>query len=90
VTPRKAPAQILPADYAVVHVAAFQALERGDATEHQQKVALAWLIEQAAGYYDISFSPESDRLTSFAEGRRFVGSQVVKLLRIDRSKMEKE
>lgn len=89
-TARKAPAQILPANYGPAEAAAIQALNRGDATEHQQRIALKWIIEGAAATYDTSFSPDSDRLTSFAEGRRFVGSQVVKLLKIDVSKLKKD
>lgn len=70
-------------------VEAFQALQRGDCPPHLQKRALDWLISKAAGTYDLSFAPGDDRLTSFAEGRRFVGLQVVKLLALDTNKVRK-
>lgn len=86
---RKAPAQFVPADYGPADAASFQALQRGDATPEQQKRALDWLIVQAAGTYDVSFHPESERLSAFAEGRRFVGLQIVKLLKLNPSKLTK-
>lgn len=61
---------------------ALKALARGDADAGQQQRALKWIIESAAGTYDLSFRPDPHQ-TAFAEGRRFVGLQVVKLLKID-------
>ncbi len=58
---------------------AIHALARGEADPHQQKLALDWIIERACATYDQSYRPESERETVFAEGRRFVGLQVVKL-----------
>lgn len=65
-------------------VAAVQALERGNASPDQQKRALRWIIEKGAGTYDLSYRPgtEGQRDTDFAEGRRFVGLQLVKLLKL--------
>lgn len=64
--------------------AAVQALQRGNATPEQQKRALAWLINQGCATYDLSYRPgeEGRRDTDFAEGRRFVGLQLVKLLNV--------
>ena len=63
--------------------AAIQAIAKGQASADQQKRALTWIIEKAAGTYDMSFRPGPDsRDTDFAEGRRFVGLQVVKLIHI--------
>lgn len=78
-----------PAPYEVAHVAAFQALQRGDATSHQQQLAVKWLIERAAGTYEHHYYP-SDRDTAFALGRRFVGQQVVKLLALNLSTLRRE
>ena len=75
----------LPARYEPHDVVAFQALARGTANGEQQKRCLAWIIEQAADTYGMSFRPggaEGDRDTVFAEGRRFVGNQVVKMLKL--------
>jgi hypothetical protein len=75
----------LPAEWEPADVSAVQALARGDATEEQQKRALDWIINSACGTYEVSYRPggqEGERDTCFAEGRRFVGSQIVKALKI--------
>lgn len=71
---------ITPPDWTSADVYAMRALRTGTASEAQQKRALDWIIQLAARTYDVSYSPASDRDTSFAEGRRFVGLQIVKLL----------
>lgn len=76
----------IPPPYELADASAFQALQRGDASDEQQRRALKWLIEKAAGAYEFNFYP-SDRETSFALGRCFVGQQVVKLLRLDLATM---
>lgn len=78
-----------PAPYEVAEAASFQALQRGDASPHQQQLALKWLIERAAGTYEHHYYP-SDRDTAFALGRRFVGQQVVKLLTLNLSTLRRE
>lgn len=83
----KLPPQMQPPEWEPADVEAFQALQRGDCPPHLQKRALEWLIRKAAATYELSFSPGDDRLTSFAEGRRFVGLQVVKMLSLDTNKM---
>lgn len=88
-TAKKAPAQLQPPDYEPADAYAFQALARGDASPELQKRALRWLIEKAAASYDLSFSHENHSLTDFAEGRRFVGLQVIKLLQIDTNKLSR-
>lgn len=65
---------------------------RGGASEDQQKRALDWIINVGAGTYDMSYRPggeEGNRDTVFAEGRRFVGSQIVKLSKLNLSRMTK-
>lgn len=75
-------AALAPAAWTPAVAYALKALAAGNANEGQQRRALDWIIQQAAKTYDVSFSPVSDRETSFAEGRRFVGLQVVKLLNL--------
>lgn len=83
-------APYMPAEYDVADVSAFQALERGEANDEQQKRALNWIIVHCSRMYDFHFYP-NDRDTSFALGRAFVGQQVVKLLRLNnRALMRKE
>ena len=79
----------IPPPYELADVSAIKALQRGDASEHQQQRALKWIIEQAAGTYQMNFYP-TDRETSFALGREFVGQQVVKLLHLDLSALAKK
>lgn len=71
-----------PFDWEPADVAAIQALSRGEATPDQQKRALDWIIT-SAGTYDLSYRPSSDRDTAFAEGRRFVGLQIVTKLKLN-------
>lgn len=63
-------------------ISAAQALQRGEATAAQQQQFIQWVINEAAATYGVSFQLEGDRETAFAEGRRFVGLQVVKLLKL--------
>lgn len=71
----------LPARYDLHLVNAMLALQSGVANEGQQKAALDWIITQASNYYDLSYRPGDPTATSFHEGRRFVGAQIVKMLR---------
>lgn len=66
---------------------AIKALANGDATPEQQKRALDWIIHNAGATYDVSYRSDrdgGDRETSFAEGRRFVGLQIVKFVNMPR------
>ena len=74
-----------PPDWELPDACAMQALERGDASADQQRRVLKWIIEQASGTYAMSYRPgeSGDRDTAFAEGRRFVGLQIVKLLKLN-------
>lgn len=71
-----------PARHELPDAAAIKALQSGTATADQQQRALKWIIEEACRTYDLSFRPQSSRETDFAEGRRFVGLEIVKLLNI--------
>jgi hypothetical protein len=86
--PTLAAGPFIPAPYEVLHVAAFQALQRGDASAHQQQEALKWLIERAAGTYEAHYY-QSERDTAFALGKAYVGQTVVKLLKLDLSKLRR-
>lgn len=63
-------------------VAAIQALERGSANPHQQKLAIAWIINKCCNTYDLSYRPGRQGETDFAEGRRFVGLQLVRTINL--------
>lgn len=65
-------------------VIAIKAVAEGDATPEQQKRAINAIILQVACADEISFSPDhrgGARETDFAEGKRFVGFQLRKLIR---------
>ena len=79
------PVLIEPAD-----ATAIQALVDGRADSHQQKRAIDWIIKIAAGTYDQSYRPDSDRDTAFAEGRRFVGLTIVKATILNASRMRRD
>lgn len=72
-----------PATYEKGDAVAMQALLRGDATKDQQKRALDWIIGQAARTHDMTYFSESDRDSAFAEGKRFVGNQIIKMLKLN-------
>lgn len=83
----------LPAPYDKKVVWSLQALARGEADEHAQKRALKWIIEECAKTYDLSYRPGGEdgrRDTDFAEGRRFVGMQIVKMLKLPLATIKEE
>lgn len=72
-------------DYNPEVIYAIRALFNGEALPHQQKMAWEWIMYVTAagdGYQDLSFRPGSDgvRATDFAEGKRWVGLQLRKML----------
>jgi hypothetical protein len=71
-----------PAPYEEADVYAIKALAAGVANEGQQQRALGWIVNTLCGTYDLSYRPDSDRNTAFAEGKRHVGNQLVKLTKI--------
>lgn len=73
----------VPAPYELADASAIQALQRGDASPDQQRRALDYVINNLCANYDLSYRPDSDRDTAFAEGKRFVGLQIVKMLKLN-------
>ena len=80
-----------PAAWEIPDAGAIQALQRGDATPDQQKRALTFIVNVLAGTYDGSFrpGPDGERVTAFAEGKRHVGLQIVKLANLSLSAFKK-
>lgn len=73
-----------PAPYDKDTLMAIRACIEGKANEGQQKLAMDWIITRAANYYDLSYragGEDGRRASDFHEGRRFVGSQIVKMTR---------
>lgn len=59
---------------------AIKSLYRGDASEYQQRQALATIIDKLCKTHDLSFMPESFSETSFLNGRAFVGKKILKII----------
>lgn len=78
-----------PVSYSEKEVRYIQALARGDATPEQQRGALDWIINSVCGTYDLPYYPESIRDSDFAQGKRFVGLQLVKMLKIISGNLDK-
>ncbi len=71
-----------PAPYDKHDLIAIRACVSGSANESQQKRAMDWIITKASNLYDMSYRDQADggtTATAFHEGRRFVGSQIVKM-----------
>lgn len=81
-----------PAVWEIPDAAAIQALQRGDASADQQQRALKFIVNTLAGTYDGSFraGADGDRVSAFAEGKRHVGLQIVKLANISLAAFKKQ
>lgn len=96
-TPKKPPAlktaaplgarEVNPAPLAVA--AAFKALHTGEASAHQQQIALQWLVREACGKAHFPYHGEATHDTAFALGRMFVGDLVVGLFNADLSALRR-
>lgn len=74
-----------PAPYDQFDLAAVRAVSQGTASDDQQKRAFNWIVATCAGVKDLPWHPggaEGARATDFANGKRFVGLQIVKLATI--------
>ena len=75
-----------PPDYDDDVVMAVRGLATGTASDQQQKLFWTWLMYVTAAseeFQDLSYRPGEMgiRATDFAEGKRFVGQQIRKMLR---------
>jgi hypothetical protein len=77
------PAVYQPPAYEKADVTALLALAQGTANEFQQRRIIELLVNRVCETYGVSYRPgglEGDRDSAFAEGKRFVGLQIVKLI----------
>ena len=75
-----------PPDWEIADAAALQAIAHGRATDVQQRRGYEFLVKTLCGTYDLAYRPgglEGERDTTFAEGRRFVGLQLVKFANLN-------
>lgn len=61
---------------------AIKSLAAGNANEGQQKNALKWIIEDLCETYGMSYRPGSVRDSDFAEGKRHIGNQLVRQVKL--------
>ena len=61
-------------------VASIQAVATGTANDSQQKKAMEYIVFQLCDLHGLSYRPNSQRDTDFAEGKKFVGLQISKFI----------
>jgi hypothetical protein len=75
-----------PAVWEEADMMAIRAMAAGKANDGQQKRALNFMIHKLCVTHDLSFRPGGEdgrRASDFAEGRRFPGLQLLKMLFIE-------
>lgn len=83
----------VPPKYEIHDAVAIQAVAAGTANADQQRAAMHFIIESLAGAYNMTYCPGGDegrRDSDFAEGRRFVGLQLVKLIKLNISLLRRK
>lgn len=69
---------------------ALQALEKGDANGHQQKLALKYIITEISAVYQAGFVPGEPDQGVFLAGRAFIGQQLFKYLNFDPTQLKEK
>lgn len=85
-TIKKAPVPV--PEWEIADAYALQAVSRGEATPEQQKRAITWIVNNACVTYDFCTTPDIERLCAIFDGRRFAGTQIVKLVNLNISKFK--
>ena len=83
-TPTAAP--WLPFKYEDGDIGTIKAWSLGEASPEQQRDAFRLVVERICGTYDMSYRPDSQRDSDFAEGKRHVGNSIIKLTKMKVSK----
>lgn len=73
---------VLPARVTQEQCWALKGLQGGDADGGQQTLALNWILYELTRIQDISYRPDSERDTAFAEGKRYCGIEIIRLLKM--------
>lgn len=81
------PSVFLPADFTPADIRAIRAVAAGTATPEQQQRAFNWILYNAADTYGLEYRTDQ-RDHAFASGRRWVGLQLVKMLKVPLSAVE--
>jgi hypothetical protein len=69
---------------------ALRALYRGEATDEQQRLALALIVNKFARTHDLLICPGSPEGTGVMNGRAFVGMRILKYINLPVGKIENE
>lgn len=85
---RKSPVT-LPANSPILPVHAHQeivwslkGIQGGDADAGQQTMALNWILHELTRVLDLSYRPDSARDSDVAEGKRYCGLEIIRLLKM--------
>jgi hypothetical protein len=78
-----------PVPYDKDDVYALKSLATGTANEGQQKHAIKYIVEAIAATYDETYFSDSERNSAYAQGRRFVGLSIVKLINLPLGALER-
>lgn len=66
---------------------AFKRLAEGEASSHQQKIALMYLVNVLSRPHDFTFVPGSVEESAFLAGRAFVGQKLLKMVKVPIGKL---
>lgn len=86
---KKRPEPWKPSEYDYKVVLACKAIAKGEANAEQQQMVANWLINNVAGTYDEPYYENSDRNTTYALGKAYVGRQLVKMINYPNEAMDK-
>lgn len=91
---KRAPYQVWKsAPFTLADAKSLQALAQGIADEDQQKRALRWVVNNAGIINRSTYQPgglDGERDSIFAQGRRFVGIQVMRLITTNLEELKKD
>ena len=69
---------------------AIKALYKGEANEHQQRLALKVIVNDFSRAHDLCYIPDSQDQSAFVSGRAFVGQKILKYINIPVGKLPEE
>jgi hypothetical protein len=73
-----------------LEIEAIKALNKGEATEHQQRLALSTICNKFSRSQDGLYIPGTFDETAFLNGRAFVGQKILKIINLPIGKLINE
>lgn len=80
----------LPKGFDIKAASDIQAVAEGRADEHQQKRALQFIVERFCGAYDDTFDMDSERASTYNQGRRWVGLAIIQVVKLNLAVVKKQ